>query len=355
MRVKKTVYVGKLAIGGGHPISVQSMTNTPTEDVELTARQIRALAAAGADLVRLSVYDAHCVQAMRALVDQSPVPLVADVHFDHRLAIGAMEQGIAKLRINPGNIGGEQQVRELAACARAHHVPIRIGVNSGSVPRDILAEQGGATAQGMLMAAQRHVRLLEKEKFEDIVLSLKASDVRMMVDAYRLAHRSMEYPLHLGVTEAGLPGQGTIKSAIGLGALLLDGIGDTVRVSLTGSPLPEPKAAIDILRALGLRGGVQLVSCPTCGRTQVKVEHIVREVEERTAHITVPVKVAVMGCIVNGPGEAQGAHIAYCGGKDSGAIYVDGRFVEKVADGAADRLVQLVEAYAASKTTKEDA
>ncbi len=349
--MKRTVHAGPLAIGGGHPISVQSMTNTPTENVDLTSRQIRALAEAGADLVRVSVYDANCVKAVRALVDQSPVPLVADIHFDHRLAIGAMEQGIAKLRINPGNIGGELEVRELAACAKAHHVPIRIGVNSGSVPKDILAEQGGVTAQGLLLAAQRHVRLLEHEGFEDIVLSLKASDVRLMVDAYRLADKAMDYPLHLGVTEAGLPGQGTIKSAIGVGALLLDGIGDTIRISLTGSPLPEPRAAIDILRALGLRGAVQLVSCPTCGRTQVNVEHIAREVEERTAHITAPVKVAVMGCIVNGPGEAQGAHVAYCGGKDSGAIYVDGRFVEKVADRAADRIVQLVEDYA--RTMKE--
>ncbi|MHC1786236.1 MAG: flavodoxin-dependent (E)-4-hydroxy-3-methylbut-2-enyl-diphosphate synthase [Christensenellales bacterium] len=343
--IKKTIYAGKLPLGGEHPISVQSMTTTPTEDIAATAAQIRALAEAGADLVRVSVYDRDCALAIRALVDLSPVPLVADIHFDASLAVKSIEEGIAKLRINPGNIGDDSKVRLLADCARSHRVPIRIGVNSGSLPKDLLAKHHGPSAEALVEAAQRHVRLLEQAGFDDIVISLKSSDVRLCVDSYRLADRRFDYPLHLGVTEAGLPGQGTIKSAIGIGALLLDGIGSTIRVSLTGSPLPEPKAAIDILRALGLRGAVQMISCPTCGRTQVDVEAIAREVERRTEHIRIPIKVAVMGCIVNGPGEAREANVAYCGGKDAGALYVDGAFVRKVGQDAADQIVAAVEAY----------
>lgn len=344
-REKRTVWAGGLPIGGKHPISVQSMTNTPSEDAEATLRQIIQLKDAGADLVRLSVYDQDCVRALRAIVDQSPLPLVADIHFDHRLAIGAMEQGIAKLRINPGNIGGQDKVREVVACARQHRVPIRIGVNAGSLPKDILKEYGGLSAEAMVEAAARHVQLLEQEGFQDIVLSLKASDLRLTVESYRLADQRFGYPLHIGLTEAGLPGQGTLKSAIGIGALLLDGIGSTVRVSLTGSPLPEPKAALDILRALSLRGGVQLISCPTCGRTQVDVEGIAREVEQRTLHLRSSLKVAVMGCVVNGPGEAREADIAYCGGKDAGALYVDGQFVRRVERDAADAIVAAVHDY----------
>ncbi len=342
---KRTVLVGKWPIGGHHPVSVQSMTNTPTEDVAATLHQIRALHDAGADLVRVSVYDADCASAVRALVDGSPIPLVADIHFDHKLALSAIENGISKLRINPGNLQDANQVRLVADCAKAHGIPIRIGVNSGSVPKDILAQTGGVTAEALVLSAQRHVELLEQAGFDDIVLSLKASDVRLTVDTYRLADKRFGYPLHLGVTEAGLPGQGTIKSAIGVGALLLDGIGHTVRVSLTGSPLAEPKAAIDILRAIGLRGALQLISCPTCGRTQVDVEAIAKEVEQRTAHITQPVKVAVMGCVVNGPGEAREADIAYCGGKDSGALYVDGVFIRKVTDNPADAIIDALNAY----------
>lgn len=342
---KRLVWVGNVPMGGGRPVTVQSMTNTSTEDAGATLQQIRDLHQAGADIVRVSVYDMDCARAVRTLVDGSPVPLVADIHFDHALAIAAMENGISKLRINPGNLQDAGKVRLVAACALSHKVPIRIGVNSGSVPKDILSKTGGVTAEALVQAAKRHVELLEAAGFYDIVLSLKASDVSLMVETYRLAHARFDYPLHLGVTEAGLPGQGTIKSAIGLGALLLDGIGDTVRVSLTGSPIPEPKAAIDILRAIGLRGAVQLISCPTCGRTQVDVESIAREVEQRTAHITKPVKVAVMGCVVNGPGEAREADIAYCGGKDSGALYVDGKFIKKVTDNPADALVEALEAY----------
>ncbi len=326
----RSMMIGNVPLGGGARVSVQSMTNTDTRDVAQTLEQIRALASAGCDIVRVSVYDSACVEAVRRLVDQSPVPLVADIHFDHRLAIGAMENGISKLRINPGNIGSEENVRRVADCAKAHHVPIRIGVNTGSLEKDIVARDGGATARGMVDSALRHAQMLEKAHFDDIVLSLKSSDVRLTVEAYRLAAQACDYPLHVGVTEAGLPGQGHIKSAIGIGALLLDGIGDTIRVSLTGSPIPEAQAALDILRAVGLRGGARFVSCPTCGRTRVDVAGIAQAVETAFRDCDRDVTIAVMGCVVNGPGEARDADIALCGGDGCGALYVKGRFVRKL-------------------------
>mgnify|MGYP002626777417 CR=1 FL=1 len=324
MGSKVQVQAGNVKIGGGSPVSIQSMTNTDTRDVPATLAQIRALAAAGCDLVRVSVYDEACAAAVRELVDGSPVPLVADIHFNHCLAIQAAENGIAKLRINPGNIGGEVHVRELAACARAHHIPIRIGVNSGSIEPDILRREGGPTARGMVESALNHARMLEQAGFEDIVLSMKASDVRLTVEAYRLAAQRRDYPLHVGVTEAGLPGQGTVKSAIGIGALLLDGIGDTIRVSLTGDPLPEAAAAWSILKAMGLRTrGPQLVACPTCGRTSIDVAGIAARVEAELADLPVPLKIAVMGCVVNGPGEAREADLGIAGGKDgAGVLFV---------------------------------
>ncbi len=326
----RAMKVGALPLGGGAPVLVQSMTNTDTRNVPETLAQIRKLADAGCDIVRVSVYDEACVSAVRSLVDASPVPLVADIHFDHRLAIGAIENGIAKLRINPGNIGGQERVRRVADCARAHHVPIRIGVNCGSLERDIVARDGGATAKGMVDSALRHARMLEEAHFDDIVLSLKSSDVRMTVEAYRMAAQVCDYPLHVGVTEAGLPGQGNIKSAIGIGALLLDGIGDTIRVSLTGSPVPEAQAALDILRAVGLRGGARFVSCPTCGRTRVDVPEIAAAVAEAFKDCPKDVTIAVMGCVVNGPGEARDADVAFCGGDGCGALYVRGQYVRKL-------------------------
>ncbi|HSK69709.1 MAG TPA: flavodoxin-dependent (E)-4-hydroxy-3-methylbut-2-enyl-diphosphate synthase, partial [Candidatus Limnocylindria bacterium] len=301
-----------------------------TRDVEATAAQIKALAEAGCDLVRVSVFDRDCAAAVRRLKDASPVPLAADIHFDHELALLALENGIDKLRINPGNLRSEREVRLVADAAKAHGVPIRVGVNSGSLPKDVLARDGGVTAQGMVDGALYHIRMLEAAGFHDTVISLKTSDVRLTVDTYRLAARTFDYPLHLGVTEAGLPGQGTIKSAICVGSLLLDGIGDTVRVSLTGSPLYEPEAAISILRALGLRPGVELISCPTCGRTAMDVERVARAVEEGTRDIKTPLKVAVMGCVVNGPGEAKGADAALCGGHSGSALYIKGEFVRKI-------------------------
>ena len=339
----KTVQVGSLKLGGGNPVLVQSMTNTDTRDTEATLKQIRALAAAGCDIVRVSVYDEACARAVRTLVDGSPVPLVADIHFDHTLAIRAAENGIAKLRINPGNIGGEKNVRELADCARAHHIPIRIGVNSGSAEKDLLEKYGGPTAECLTESALNHARMLEKAGFEDIVLSMKSSGVKETIEAYRLASRRCDYPLHLGVTEAGLPGQGTVKSAIGIGALLADGIGDTIRVSLSGDPLPEAAAAWDILRALDLRvRGVQLIACPTCGRTCIPVEAIARRVEKELADVTVPLKVAVMGCVVNGLGEGREADVGIAGGKTGGVLFVRGQEPRRVEGDLAELLIQEV-------------
>lgn len=330
---------------------VQSMTNTDTRDTEKTLAQIRALADAGCDIVRVSVYDEKCAEAVRTLVDGSPVPLVADIHFDYKLALKAMENGIAKMRINPGNIGGEDRVRAVADCAKAHHIPIRIGVNSGSVEKDLLEKYGGPTAECLVESALGHARLLEKAGFEDIVLSMKSSDVHLTVQAYRLAHERCDYPLHVGVTEAGLPGQGTVKSAIGIGALLLDGIGDTIRVSLSGDPVPEAAAGWDILRALDLRRrGVQLIACPTCGRTGIPVAEIGAKVEKALSDITVPLKVAVMGCVVNGIGEGKEADVGIAGGKNgSGVLFMRGREPEKVEGDLAEILIARAREIAAER------
>ena len=351
----RTVQIGNLRLGGGHPVLIQSMTNTDTRDAEATLVQIRALAEAGCDLVRVSVYDEDCARAVRTLVDGSPVPLVADIHFNYRLAILAAENGIAKLRLNPGNIGGEDHVRAVADCAKAHHIPIRIGVNSGSIEKDILDRDGGVTPQGMVDSALRHAAMLEHAGFSDIVLSMKASGVRETIAAYRLASQSCSYPLHVGVTEAGLPGQGTIKSAIGIGSLLSDGIGDTIRVSLTGSPIPEAKAAWDILRALDIRqSGVQLVSCPTCGRTRINLPEIAARVEEGLRDITVPMKVAVMGCVVNGPGEAQEADIGIAGGDGNGALFIRGEKPRRIDGDLAQILIDEAHALAKRMASQAD-
>ena len=317
----RRVYAGGVAIGGGAPVTVQTMTNTDTRDVEATLAQIRAMAEAGADIVRVSVYDEACAEAVRALVDGSPVPLVADIHFDYRLAIRSVENGIAKVRINPGNIGGEANVQKVADCLKAHHVPVRIGVNSGSLEKDILAKYGGVTPQGMVESGLNHARMLERAGFEDIVLSFKATDIQKMVMACRLANRMTGYPQHIGVTESGTADVGIVKSAVGIGALLLDGIGDTIRVSLSGDPVQEVPAGLSILRACGLRkDGIEIISCPTCGRTGIDVEGIARRVRAACADIKKPLKVAVMGCVVNGPGEAREADLGIAGGKDGNGV-----------------------------------
>ena len=341
----RRVQVGAVAVGGGAPVSVQSMTNTDTRDVEATLAQIRALAQAGADIVRVSVYDMDCAKAVRALVDGSPVPLVADIHFDHRLAIAAAENGISKLRINPGNIGGERNVRALADCVKAHHIPVRIGVNSGSVEREILQKYGGPTPEGMLESALGHARMLERCGFYDMVLSMKASNVPDTYAVYRLAAERCDYPLHVGVTEAGLPGEGTLKSAIGIGALLLAGIGDTIRVSLTDDPVPEVRAGLDILRAVGLRRDhISYISCPTCGRTCIDVGGIMARVQKELADVRAPLKVAVMGCVVNGPGEAREADVGVAGGRDGGALFVKGKAPRKIQGDLAQALIDEVRA-----------
>ena len=321
----KTVQVGSLKLGGGNPVLVQSMTNTDTRDTAATLRQIRALADAGCDIVRVSVYDEACAEAVKVLVAESPVPLVADIHFDYKLAVRSAENGIAKLRINPGNIGGEAHVRELADCAKAHHIPIRIGVNSGSAEKDLLEKYGGPTAECLVESALNHARILEKAGFDDIVLSMKSSDVRLTIEAYRLASRRCDYPLHLGVTEAGLPGQGTVKS------------------SLSGDPVPEAAAAWDILRALNLRvRGVQLIACPTCGRTCIPVEAIARRVEAELSDVRVPLKVAVMGCVVNGLGEGREADVGIAGGKTGGVLFVRGKEPRRVEGDLAEELISEV-------------
>ena len=346
MSSKAKVFAGKVAIGGGAPVSVQSMTNTDTADREATIAQIRALAASGADIVRISVYNRDCADAVRDLVDASPVPLVADIHFDYRLAVRSIENGIHKLRINPGNIGGEQNVRILADCLKAHHIPVRIGVNSGSVERDILDRYGAPTPAGMVESALRHAAMLERCGYTDIVLSMKASSVRDTVEAYRLARRACDYPLHLGVTEAGLPDEGRIKSAIGIGTLLMEGIGDTLRVSLTGDPCLEPPAGIEILRYTGYRNdAVQFVSCPTCGRTCIDVAGIMRRVRAELRGVHAPFRVAVMGCVVNGPGEAREADIGICGGGNgTGLLIRKGQEPRKIDGDLAEALLSEIRA-----------
>ena len=323
MKVTRQVMVGNVPIGGGAPISVQSMTNTDTADVASTLAQIEALAACGADIVRVSVYNEACAEAVKTLVEKSPVPLVADIHFDYRLAVRSIENGIHKLRINPGNIGGEEKVAILADCLRMHHIPVRIGVNSGSVEKEILRKYGGPTPEGMVESALMHARMLEKHGFYDMVLSMKASNVKNTVQAYRIASERCDYPLHVGVTEAGLPEQGKIKSAIGIGTLLMEGIGDTIRVSLTGDPCLEPPAGIEILKYTGIRDdSLDFVSCPTCGRTCIDVAGIMKRVQTALEGVNVPMKVAVMGCVVNGPGEAREADIGICGGGNGDGLLI---------------------------------
>lgn len=314
-------------IGGGSPVTIQSMTNTDTRDAEATACQILRLEEAGCEIVRFSVYDAECAAAIPRIKSMTHIPLVADIHFDHRLALAAIDNGIDKVRINPGNIGSERKVMELAAAAKANGVPIRIGVNGGSLEREVL-DKYGFTAEAMVESALRHAALLERCGFYDTVLSLKASTVKMTVAAYRLARKRTSYPLHLGVTEAGMGEAALVKSAIGIGSLLVDGIGDTVRVSLTGDPVQEVRAAKRILAASGVRPtGVEIVSCPTCGRTRVDLPSIVKRVSESLPETDKPLRVAVMGCAVNGPGESREADIGIAFGANNAVVFRKGKLM----------------------------
>lgn len=345
-RKTRQITVGNVAIGGGAPPVIQSMTNTDTADVAATLAQIRELAEAGCALVRLTVPDMTAAAALREIVPQSPVPLIADIHFDYRLALAAIENGIAGLRINPGNIGGAENVRAVARAAKAAGVPIRIGVNSGSLSREILAKHGGVTAAALVESAREEIALLEAEDFYDIKISLKASNVPLMLEAYRELAKYVDYPFHIGVTEAGTYRRGTIKSAVGIGALLAEGLGDTLRVSLTGDPVQEVFVAQEILRSLGMFDrGVEYVVCPTCGRTKIDLPKIADELERRVEamHIDKPLKLAVMGCVVNGPGEAREADFGLAGGDGEGVIFARGAVVGKYpAERLVDELVDLI-------------
>lgn len=332
MRKTREIKIGNLYIGGENPIIIQSMTNTPTEDVEKTVAQIKELEKAGCELVRVTVNTEKAAEAIKEIKKQINIPLVADIHFDYKLALKAMENGIDKLRINPGNIGDDEKVRLVVEKAKELNVPIRIGVNSGSIEKKILEKYGRVTADGMVESAMYHVNLLEKYGFNNIIISLKASNVKMMVDAYRKISELVDYPLHLGVTEAGTEFQGTVKSAIGIGSLLVDGIGNTIRVSLTENPVEEIKVAKEILKVLGLREGVEIVSCPTCGRTQIDLIGLAKKVEKEFGNIEKNIKIAVMGCVVNGPGEAKEADIGVAGGKGEGLLFKKGEIVKKVKE-----------------------
>lgn len=329
----RQIHIGNVAIGGGAPISVQSMTNTKTTDTESTVAQINALQAAGCDIVRLAVPDMDAALNLGNIIKKVNVPLVADIHFDYRLALEAINQGISALRLNPGNIGGEANVKVVVAEAKSHNIPIRIGVNAGSLDKKLLAKYGGVTAEALVESAMEHVRILEAQDFYDMKISLKAHDVPLTLAAYQLMSETVDYPLHLGITEAGTARTGMIKSAVGIGALLAQGIGDTFRISLTGDPVVEVKVANEILKSLGMREyGPTLISCPTCGRTSIDLAGIADEVDKRLQGITKPISVAVMGCVVNGPGEAKGADVGIAGGNGEGLVFRKGEIIRKVKE-----------------------
>lgn len=340
-KITKKISVGSVAVGGGESVSVQSMCNTKTHDADATAAQINALAAAGAQIVRVAVPDMAAAEAISEIKERTSVPLVADIHFDYRLALAAAERGIDKIRINPGNIGSAENVRKVAEACKARNIPIRIGVNSGSLEKALLEKYGHPCPEAMLESAKKHIELLNRYDFDDICISMKSSSVPLTVAAYRLASSELPYPLHVGVTETGTAWNGTVQSAVGIGTLMCEGIGDTIRVSLTADPVEEVAAGIAILKAAGLRGGVRLVSCPTCGRTNIDLIGLAKEVEKRIAGIDRDITVAVMGCVVNGPGEAREADYGVAGGKDCGLLFKHGQVLgtypyEKLCDALLD-------------------
>lgn len=332
-KLTRQIKVGTAAVGGDAPISVQSMTNTDTRDVGATVAQIQRLCDAGCEIVRVAVPDMEAADALSGIKRECPIPLIADIHFDYKLALKAIENGVDGLRLNPGNIGEESKVKEVVRAARERKIPIRIGVNAGSLHKDLLEKYNGVTAEGLVESALEHVRILEEQDFFDIKISLKAFEIPLLLEAYKLISSKVDYPLHVGVTEAGTPWAGTIRSAVGIGSLLSLGIGDTLRVSLTGDPVEEVKVGFEILKSLGLRQkGPVIVSCPTCGRTEIELIKIAEEVEQKIRHVNKPIKVAIMGCVVNGPGEAREADIGIAGGRGVGLLFKKGQVIRKISE-----------------------
>ena len=335
-KITREVNVGGVAVGGGKPVVIQSMCNTDTRNVSATTAQILRLEDAGCEIIRVAVPDMAAAEAIADIKKSIHIPLVADIHFDHRLALKCIENGIDKVRINPGNIGSRDRVKAVADAAKARGIPIRIGVNGGSLEKELVAKYGGATAEALVKSAMGHVEILDDVNFSDVVVSIKVSSVPVMIEAYRMFSKDCDIPLHVGVTESGTERMGTIKSSIGIGSLLSEGIGDTIRVSLTADPVREIYAAKDILRTLGLRNsGVEFVSCPTCGRTQIDLIGIANEVEERLMNVDKNIKVAVMGCAVNGPGEARDADVGIAGGKGECLIFKKGEILRKIPENEA--------------------
>ena len=329
----KEIRIGDVVIGGNHPVAIQSMTNTKTEDIKGTVEQIHRLEAAGCEIVRCTVPTLEAAEALREIKKNIQIPLVADIHFDYRMAIAAIENGADKIRINPGNIGGEERLRAVVDKAKEHEIPIRVGVNSGSLEKTLLEKYGAVTAEGIVESALDKVRMIEEMEYDDLVVSIKSSDVMMCVKAHELIAEQCPYPLHVGITEAGTVYSGNIKSSIGLGIILYEGIGNTIRVSLTGDPSEEIRSAKLILKTLGLRkGGIEVVSCPTCGRTQIDLIGLANQVEKMVQEFPLDLKVAVMGCVVNGPGEAREADIGIAGGKGEGLLIKKGEVVKKVKE-----------------------
>lgn len=332
-RKSRKVYVGGVPVGGDAPITVQTMTKTKTSDIEATVRQIKEAEEAGCDIIRVTVNDKEAAEAIKEIVRRSNIPIVADIHFNHIFALKAIEAGVAKVRINPGNIGSEERIKEVLTKAKERKIPIRIGVNSGSLEEEILEKYGYPTAEALYDSAMKHVKICEKYGFEDIVISVKSTDVRLMIEAYRMIAERTDYPLHLGVTEAGTTRVGTIKSAVGIGTLLAEGIGDTIRVSLTDDPVKEVEVGKEILRSLGLATrNVEIIACPTCGRLEVDLFSITNKLEEAVKDIKKPVKVALLGCVVNGPGEASEADIGIAAGKGVAILYRKGEVVRRLKE-----------------------
>lgn len=329
----KTIYVGEVPIGGENPIAVQSMTKTDTADVKSTSKQIKSLEASGCEIIRLAVPDMNATKALGKIKKSISIPLIADIHFDWRLALEAIEQGVDGLRINPGNIGARWKIKEVVTAARERGIPIRVGVNAGSLEKELLKKYGHPKPEALVESAGRHIQILEELNFTNIKVSLKASDVVRTVEAYRLFSERYDYPLHIGISEAGPPSRGIIKSSVGLGILLSEGIGDTIRVSLTAAPEEEVRVAYEILKSLGLRKkGVDIISCPTCGRCKIDLRRLVTKVEHRIKNIDKPITIAVMGCVVNGPGEATEADFGIAGGKGRGILFKKGKVVRKLKE-----------------------